>query len=182
MTREKGFDLLLKAFQRSRLAESDWHLAIVGDGVERAALLEQAISLGIANALTLPGHVKDVGRWLAISDIFVLPSRYEGFPNALIEAMQMGRACVSFDCPSGPRDLVEDGHNGLLIKAEDVDGLSSAMQLLASDPELRCRLGAEASRVARDFSPASVYGRWLALIDAVATGRGNVFPGEPDAT
>jgi GalNAc-alpha-(1->4)-GalNAc-alpha-(1->3)-diNAcBac-PP-undecaprenol alpha-1,4-N-acetyl-D-galactosaminyltransferase len=171
MTREKGFDLLLEAFHRSRLAQSDWHLAIAGDGVERAALLEQAISLGIANALTLPGHVNDVGRWLAMSDIFVLPSRYEGFPNALIEAMQMGRPCVSFDCPSGPRDLVEDGRNGLLIKAEDVDGLSAALRRLASDPELRRRLGAEASHVAREFSPADVYGKWLALIDAVAAGN-----------
>ncbi len=180
MTREKGFDLLLEAFHRSGLAESGWHLAIAGDGVERAALLDQAVSLGIGNALTLPGRVNDVGRWLAMSDIFVLPSRYEGFPNALIEAMQMGRPCVSFDCPSGPRELVEDGRNGLLIKAGDVDGLSSALRRLASDPELRRRLGAEASRVAREFSPASVYGKWLALIDAVAAGNA-VFPSGPGA-
>jgi GalNAc-alpha-(1->4)-GalNAc-alpha-(1->3)-diNAcBac-PP-undecaprenol alpha-1,4-N-acetyl-D-galactosaminyltransferase len=171
MTREKGFDLLLEAFHRSRLAESGWHLAIAGEGVERAALLEQATSLGIANALTLPGRVNDVGRWLVMSDIFVLSSRYEGFPNALLEAMQTARACVSFDCPSGPSELVEDGRNGLLIKAEDVDGLSAALRRLASDPELRRRLGAEASRVAREFSPASVYGKWLALIDAVAAGN-----------
>jgi glycosyltransferase involved in cell wall biosynthesis len=171
LARQKGFDLLLDAFARSGLMADGWHLAILGEGGERQALLGQAAALGLGDALTLPGHVADIGPWLAQSDIFALPSRYEGFPNALLEAMQTGRACVSFDCPSGPGDLVQDGRNGLLVAAEDIDGLSHALRRLAADGELRRRLGAAASLAAREFSPASVYAKWLALIDAVATGN-----------
>lgn len=183
LTREKGFDLLLEAFARSGLIGEGWHLAILGEGSERETLLAQAAALGLADALTLPGHLTDIGPWLAQADIFALPSRYEGFPNALLEAMQTGRACVAFDCPSGPRDLVENERNGLLVGAEDVDGLSTALRRLASDPALRRRLGAEAAKVAGGFSPASIYGKWLALIDAVAAGNAAAMfsPTAPDA-
>jgi len=170
LAKQKGFDLLLDAVTRAGLVSEGWQLAILGDGSERAALMRQAAELGIADALTLPGYVNDIGAWLAQSDIFVLCSRYEGFPNALLEAMQAGRACISFDCPSGPRDLVADGRNGLLVDAGDVDGLSAALRRLGADPELRRRLGAEASEVGEQFAPARVYGKWLALIDAVAAG------------
>ena len=171
LARQKGFDLLLEAFHRSRLAEHKWRLAIIGEGPEREALVGQATSLGIAEALTLPGYVSDIGGWLVSSDIFVLSSRYEGFPNALLEAMQMGRACVSFDCPSGPRDLVANGRSGLLVPAEDVEGLSTALQRLAADPDLRLRLGQQACVVAEQFAPARIYGKWLRLLDAMAAGN-----------
>jgi glycosyltransferase involved in cell wall biosynthesis len=167
---EKGFDLLLEAFGRSGLMRDGWRLEIMGEGCERNALSRRAEALGISQALSLPGRIDGIGPRLAAADIFVLSSRYEGFPNALLEAMQMGKACVSFDCPSGPHDLIEDGRNGLLVPAEDVDGLSAALKRLARDADLRRRLGAEAAGVAEQFSPARVYGRWLNLIDAVAAG------------
>jgi len=168
LAEQKGFDLLLDAFYRAGLARTGWQLAILGEGPERSALEQQATRLGIAGALTLPGFV-DVGQWLERADLFVLSSRFEGFPNALMEAMQTGLACVSFDCPSGPRDLIENNRNGLLVPAEDVGGLTEALQRLAADPDLRSRLGAEASKVSEQFSPALVYGKWLRVIDAVAT-------------
>jgi GalNAc-alpha-(1->4)-GalNAc-alpha-(1->3)-diNAcBac-PP-undecaprenol alpha-1,4-N-acetyl-D-galactosaminyltransferase len=171
LAKQKGFDLLLDAVSRAGLVNDGWHVTILGDGSERDALMQQAAELGIAHALTLPGYVNDIGSWLAQSDMFVLCSRYEGFPNALLEAMQAGRACIGFDCPSGPRDLVANGRNGLLVDAGDVDGLSAALRRLAADPELRRRLGAEASEVGEQFSPARMYGKWLALIDAVAAGN-----------
>jgi glycosyltransferase involved in cell wall biosynthesis len=169
-TKQKGFDLLLEAFHRSGLMQIGWSLAILGEGPELSALEQQAAQLGIAPALTMPGFV-DVTPWLKQADLFVLSSRFEGFPNVLVEAMQMRRACISFACPSGPRDLIENNRNGLLVAAEDVGGLSEALQRLAADPGLRERLGAEASRVSEQFSPALVYGKWLSLIDAVATGN-----------
>jgi GalNAc-alpha-(1->4)-GalNAc-alpha-(1->3)-diNAcBac-PP-undecaprenol alpha-1,4-N-acetyl-D-galactosaminyltransferase len=170
LTEQKGFDLLLDAFHRSGLAQIGWHLAILGEGPERYALKQQATKLGIADVASLPGFV-DVGLWLGRSDIFVLSSRFEGFPNALMEAMQMQRACVSFDCPSGPRDLIENGRNGLLIPPQDVTALSEALQRLAADPVLRRDLGMEASKIGEQFSPALVYGKWLRLIDAVSAKR-----------
>ena len=167
MTEQKGFDLLLDAFYRSDLAQKGWHLTILGEGPERSALEQQATKLGVADVVSLPGFV-DVGQWLGRSDIFVLSSRYEGFPNALMEAMQMHRACVSFDCPSGPRELIESDRNGLLIPPQDVIALSEALQRLAADPVLRRRLGAEASKIGEQFSPALVYAKWLELIDTVS--------------
>ena len=169
LTEQKGFDLLLDAFHRSGLARAGWHLAILGEGPARSALEQQATALGMAEAVTFPGFV-DVGQWLRRADLFVLSSRYEGFPNALMEAMQMQRACISFDCPSGPRDLIENDRNGLLVPPQDVAALSEALQRLAADPALRSRLGAEASKVGQQFSPALVYAKWLNLIDAVASG------------
>jgi GalNAc-alpha-(1->4)-GalNAc-alpha-(1->3)-diNAcBac-PP-undecaprenol alpha-1,4-N-acetyl-D-galactosaminyltransferase len=164
LNEQKGFDLLLDAFHRSSLAQREWHLVILGQGPERSVLEQQAARLQIADAVTLPGFV-EVGEWLARADIFVLSSRYEGFPNALVEAMQMQRACVSFDCPSGPRDLIENDRNGLLVPAQDVAGLAEALGRLAADPVLRRRLGAQASKVGEQLSPALVYGMWLGLID-----------------
>jgi glycosyltransferase involved in cell wall biosynthesis len=174
LEKQKGFDLLLDAFHRSGLMQKGWTLAILGNGPERSALEQQAAELRIAPALTMPGFV-DVAPWLKQTDLFVLSSRFEGFPNVLVEAMQMRRACISFACPSGPGDLVENNRNGLLIPAEDVDGLSEALKRLAVDPNLRDRLGAEASRVSERFSPALVYGRWLSLIDAVARQNAAIF-------
>ncbi len=170
LNEQKGFDLLLEAFCRSGLARAGWRLVILGEGPERSALQQQAAALGIADKVALPGFV-EVGQWLKRADIFVMSSRYEGFPNALMEAMQMQRACVSFDCPSGPRDLIENDRNGLLVAPQDVAALSEALQRLAADPALRSRLGAEASKIGERFSAASVFAKWLGLIDAVASGN-----------
>jgi GalNAc-alpha-(1->4)-GalNAc-alpha-(1->3)-diNAcBac-PP-undecaprenol alpha-1,4-N-acetyl-D-galactosaminyltransferase len=170
LVKQKGFDLLLDAFHRSRLMENGWHLTILGEGVERDALELQATKLGIADAVTLPGFVSNVGQWLMQADIFVLSSRYEGFPNALMEAMQLGRATISFDCQSGPKDLIENNYNGYLVPAEDIHGLSEALRHVALDASLRSRLGTEAIKISDRFSPETVYKRWLQLLDTVATG------------
>lgn len=171
LTRQKGFDLLLDAFHRSGLMHHGWHLAILGEGVERGALLQQVSSLGIADAVTLPGYLSDVGLWLRQADLFVLSSRYEGFPNVLMEAMQLGKASVSFDCPSGPSELVEGGVNGCLVQPGDVVSLAETMKRVALDPDLRGRLGTAAAKVSERFSPAAIYGRWIRLIDLAAAGE-----------
>jgi GalNAc-alpha-(1->4)-GalNAc-alpha-(1->3)-diNAcBac-PP-undecaprenol alpha-1,4-N-acetyl-D-galactosaminyltransferase len=175
LNEQKGFDLLLDAFCRSGLARAGWRLVVLGEGPERPALKQQATALGIADAVTFPGFV-EVGQWLRRADIFVMSSRYEGFPNALMEAMQMQRACISFDCPSGPRDLIENDRDGLLVPPQDVAALSEALQRLAADPALCSRLGAEASKIGERFSAASVYAKWLNLIDSVASKGSKKLP------
>jgi glycosyltransferase involved in cell wall biosynthesis len=170
LDKQKGFDLLLEAFSRSGLPGAGWSLVILGRGGELAALKQQAAALGIANAVTFAGFM-EVGPWLAQADLFVLSSRFEDFPNALMEAMQMQRACISFDCLSGPSDLIENEQNGVLVAPQDVAALSEALKRLAADPALRSRLGAEAGKVSERFSHTRIYGKWLALIDAVAAGK-----------
>lgn len=170
LSEQKGFDLLLEAYYRAGLVGAGWRLVILGEGPEREALEGQARALGIGDMVSFPGFV-DIGPFLRKAGFFVLSSRYEGFPNVLMEAMQLGLPCISFDCPSGPRDLVTNEQNGLLLPPQDVSSLSAALARLAADPELRARLGSGAAGVNQQFSQARIYGKWLALLDDIAAGK-----------
>ena len=166
LARQKGFDLLLRAFAGTGLADQGWRAVILGEGEDRTALSQLSDQLGVSGSVEMPGHVTDVAGWITRSAVFALPSRYEGFPNALLEAMQLGTACVSFDCPSGPRDLIDSGVNGLLIPAEDVDALTEALRQLALDQPLRQRLAHEAARVSETFAADRVYKLWTEALES----------------
>ncbi|MDB5576454.1 MAG: glycosyltransferase family 4 protein [Bradyrhizobium sp.] len=166
LARQKGFDLLLRAFAGTGLADKGWRVVILGEGEDRKALAQLSDDLGVSGSVEMPGHVSDVSGWITRSGIFALPSRYEGFPNALLEAMQLATACVSFDCPGGQRDLIEHGVNGLLIQAEDVDALAQALRQLALDQPLRERLAREAAKVSETFAEDRVYRLWSEALDA----------------
>jgi GalNAc-alpha-(1->4)-GalNAc-alpha-(1->3)-diNAcBac-PP-undecaprenol alpha-1,4-N-acetyl-D-galactosaminyltransferase len=171
LSREKGFDLLLDGFARSRLPTSGWHLTILGDGPERVALQAQAAALGLKECTRFTGVVTDPFLWLREADIFVLSSRFEGFPNALLEAMACGLAVIAFDCESGPRAIVRHDRDGLLVSPEDVDALAGALDALAADEELRRRLGAAARRVVDRYALPDVAAAWETLIGEVIERR-----------
>ena len=101
------------------------------------------------------------------ADLFVLSSRFEGLPNALLEAMSEGVACVSFDCTAGPRELIQHGENGWLVPAEDVDGLAAAFDTLMQDDALRARLGTRARDVCKLYSVSEILGQWNTLLASV---------------
>ncbi len=165
---EKGYDVLLRAFAASGLAARGARLTILGEGAERAALESLARDLGIAAAVSLPGVVAEPERWMARCTLFVLSSRYEGFPNALLEAMAMGCPVIAADCDSGPRHIIRDGTDGVLVPVEDADALAAALGRLMGDAALRARLGAAAVAVRERFAKAAILRRWEALIEAVA--------------
>jgi len=164
LSRVKGLDLLLRAFAVSGLKGTGGRLTILGEGPERAFLESLAGELGITEAVSLPGIVQDPERWMAQCALFVLPSRYEGFPNALLEAMAMGCAVVAADCPSGPRELVLDGENGLLVPPENIEALAAALKTLMGDAALRRRLGERAVSVRQRFAREAIIERWESLI------------------
>jgi glycosyltransferase involved in cell wall biosynthesis len=143
---------------------------IFGEGTERTALQEQIDRRGGRGQVSLCGRAAKMGPHLATASMFVLSSRFEGFPNALTEAMSWGVPVVACDCPTGPRELVEDGVNGRLVAADDVGALRAAMAELMRSPEDRCRLGAEARRSLHRFAPNEIVDRWDALLEEV-TGR-----------
>jgi GalNAc-alpha-(1->4)-GalNAc-alpha-(1->3)-diNAcBac-PP-undecaprenol alpha-1,4-N-acetyl-D-galactosaminyltransferase len=161
---QKGFDLLLRAFAQIAASHPSWALRIVGEGGERAALTDQARTLGIADRVELAGRVDNVFPLLAAADLFVLSSRFEGFPNALAEAMSAGLPVIAFDCRSGPSALIRHEVDGLLVPPEDVAGLAAAMHRLIANPAERAALAARASEVVERYSEAAIMNRWEELL------------------
>lgn len=145
LTAQKGFDLLLDAFSAIAEAVPAWQLVIWGEGPDRQQLERQVERLGLAGRVRLPGLSEVPGSWVSTGSCFVLPSRYEGFPNVLLEAMQARMAVVAFDCEYGPSELIEHQRNGLLVANGDVRELSEALLRVMTDPPLRARLAAQAS-------------------------------------
>jgi GalNAc-alpha-(1->4)-GalNAc-alpha-(1->3)-diNAcBac-PP-undecaprenol alpha-1,4-N-acetyl-D-galactosaminyltransferase len=162
---QKGFDLLIEAFARAAADQPNWSLVILGEGPERRRLEELIHSSGLEARVRLPGWVADPTEVLRNCDAFVLSSRYEGFPNALLEAMALGMPAVAIDCPSGPADIVRHEVDGLLVPRDDVPALTAAIGRLLLDDQLRARLGKEASRVVDRFSSERYYARWDAVLD-----------------
>lgn len=122
----KNYPLLLSAFSRLR-TETECRLIILGEGRLRESLTKQIAVLGIEQDVDLPGFVDDPFPWMYHAELFVLASLWEGLPNALIQAMACGTKIVSTDCPSGPREILEDGKWGRLVPTDDVGALYEAM-------------------------------------------------------
>jgi glycosyltransferase involved in cell wall biosynthesis len=121
-----------------------------------------------AASLDMPGVVRDPERWMARCAFYVLPSRYEGFPNALLEAMAMGCPVIAADCDSGPSELIRHGENGLMVPVEDVEALAQAMQSLVSDHELRMDLGSAVGAVREQYSRAVIVNEWRkVMVEAI---------------
>ena len=165
---QKGFDLLIEAWKPVTAAHPDWQLRIYGRGHLRAALKRQVADAGLADEVFLMGATRDLGAALAQGSVFVLSSRYEGFGIVLVEAMSKGMAVVSFDCPRGPGEIIDDGHDGVLVPNGDVAALSRALLDVVGDEERRRALGAAAVQSARRYDPAVVGKDWVSLIDELA--------------
>lgn len=161
LAEQKQFDLLVEVFAQLAPEHPQWDLVILGEGPLRSDLQRQIASLGMAGRIRLPGVVGDIGNELAASDLFALSSRFEGFPNVLLEAMASGLACVAFDCPSGPRELSDEGRGARLVPPGDTGALRRELDALMGDAGLRESLGAAArSVVAGRFAPAAILALW----------------------
>lgn len=159
---QKGFDLLVQA--TAQCEQRNWSLLILGEGPDRERLESMVKQYGLETRVHMPGNVSSVVSALRQACMFVLSSRYEGFPNALLEAMSCGLPVISFDCPSGPGDIIEDGVNGVLVPAEDVQGLACAIDRLMTDRNERQRLGDEARNVITMFSIEKIMDSWQQLL------------------
>ncbi|MBX3739293.1 MAG: glycosyltransferase family 4 protein [Candidatus Didemnitutus sp.] len=166
LARQKGFDYLLPALACVAERFPDWRLRIIGEGGERARLEKQAAELGLRDRVDLPGLRPEIGVEYAGAKIFVLPSRYEGFPNALVEAMAAGLPVVAAQCRGGIAEIIRDGQNGLLFPPGNVPVLAEALERLMGSADLRERLGGQASRVAETYSVARVMAQWEQAVAA----------------
>ena len=173
LSREKGYAKLIQAYALAFGDDPGWRLRIWGDGPLREELLNLVGRLQLADRVRLCGLTDDPWAELAAGQIFALSSEYEGFPNAMLEAMAVGLPCVAFDCPSGPRELADEGRAAIMIPPGDIDGFAAALRRLADDGAQRIALGRHAAAYVRGrFAQASVMAAWDALIGQVTLARG----------
>ena len=131
----KGFDLLIESF--AKLKNQDWELHIAGGDEEGEALKEQAERLGVINRIKFLGKVKEIDKCYAYAGMFVIPSRSEGFPNALAEAMTAGCCCIAFDFVAGPNEMITNGVDGILVPSGDTQKLAEAIDDLIVKDDFR---------------------------------------------
>lgn len=165
LDRQKGFDLLVRAFALVCRQVDDLPLVVYGSGPERDSLIALAAELGIGDRVVLAGASVRPGGWASPGDIFVLSSRYEGFPNVLLEALAAGMATVSFDCPWGPGEIIGTSGAAMLVEPENTGALASAIVEVARDRALRQRLAASGPRLAAAFSQEAVLAQWDGILD-----------------
>jgi glycosyltransferase involved in cell wall biosynthesis len=164
LSRQKGFDLLIKAFEEVALAHPGWILRIFGSGQSRDELAAMIAARGLDGRVILKARTPTFGQELAGASVYVLSSRFEGMPMVIIEAMSKGLAVVAFDCPQGPAELITHREDGLLVPAEDVAALTAALTEVIEDEALRLRLGERARRSAQAYDLAVVGAQWDALL------------------
>ena len=138
----KGFDLLLESI--ALIKNQEWQLHIAGGDENGETLKQQAEKLGIRHRVKFLGAVKDIDRCYAYAGIYVIPSRSEGFPNALAEAMAAGCCCVAFDFVAGPRDLISHNNNGIIVPESDIHAMAKTIDELILDDKKRVLLGKNA--------------------------------------
>jgi glycosyltransferase involved in cell wall biosynthesis len=163
-TRQKGYDLLIPAYVPVAARHPEWRLRIFGRGKLRTELEALIAEHGLADSVSLEPPARDLAVEMERASIYVLSSRFEGLPLVLLEAMSKGMAVVSFDCPTGPGEVVDDHRNGILVPAKDVEALSAGMLELVDDEELRRRCAAAAVETARGFTMDQVGPMWEALL------------------
>jgi glycosyltransferase involved in cell wall biosynthesis len=164
---EKGFDVLIAAFVRVHAQHPAWRLEIAGEGPLRSALAEQIEAAGLGESVALRGHVPTARERMCDAAIFVLASRNEAYPMVVCEAMAAGAAVVATDCPTGPREIITAGVDGLLVPPDDAPALAEALLKLITNAALREKLAAAAHVGARRFASETVMPQWDGLVRQV---------------
>lgn len=167
LEQQKGFDLLIKAFSKVKDTYAEWTLTILGEGPLRSELEYMLNDLKLNEHVHLIGRVKDPYAYLKQADIFVMSSRFEGFPNALCEAMASGLPVISTDCPYGPREIIRNNVDGILVPNEDLFELATAIARLMSDEQERKNLAKHALEVITRFNVDDIMKDWETILGKV---------------
>jgi glycosyltransferase involved in cell wall biosynthesis len=163
LSEEKGFHTLIDCFANLAERHLEWDLVILGEGRQRSELEALIERTGLDSRIRLVGQVGNVGDWYQIADLYVMCSRFEGFPNTLAEAMAHGVPSVSFDCDTGPRDIIRHELDGLLIESANAHDLQIALERLMGDDDLRHDYASRATEARHRFSTAVTVEKWERL-------------------
>lgn len=159
----KGHKYLIDAFSKCK-SNQDWKLVILGEGALRKDLEQQINKLNLQDKVVLVGAVHNVDDWLRKSSIFAFTSLSEGFPNALAEAMSASLPCVSFDCITGPKDLIEHEESGYLVDVGNVSDFSNKLDILMGSKKLREEFGEKSKITANTLDLKSISERYFAFL------------------
>jgi glycosyltransferase involved in cell wall biosynthesis len=162
---QKGFARLMDAFAAIHADHPTWDLVILGAGPDKQRLEAQRDKLGLNGHVFLPGRAGNVGDWYKHASIFAMASLFEGFPNALLEAMAHGLPVISMDCDTGPRDIIVNGVNGLLVRSGDRDAFAQGLRQLMENGNLRQQLSVKACDVITEYSADHISRQWLDIFD-----------------
>lgn len=163
LTAQKGFDMAVDVAAKVLLGHPDWRWSILGEGEDRPMLERKIADAKLDGRLVLEGRVNDMGEWYRKAAVFVLTSRFEGLPMVLLEAKAHKLPIVSFDCLTGPSDVVDDGENGDLVAEGDVDGMAVKLAALMENGERRQRYSDRALQHAERFDKDYIVRQWKAL-------------------
>jgi len=170
LSNQKGFDRLVPAFAKVVEKFPDWQLHIYGTGPDKGKLKRAIRDADVGDNVILKGLVPGLEEAFRNASIYAMSSRYEGLPMVLLEAMSQGLPIVSFDCPEGPRQLITDDVNGLLVREGDVDALADALLRLIEDPAERHRMGRAGLDRAQSYTADAVVTRWEELFARLGHG------------
>ena len=165
LTSQKGFDLLIEAWSLVESKHPNWLLNIYGEGEDRSKLEKMIIDKTLNN-ITLKGLTNDVQAVYDNAAFYVMSSRYEGFGMVLIEAQSRGLPTISFDCASGPAEIIEDGVNGYLVKNLDIKALANRIICLIENESVRESFSSNALISAKRFEPKVIIKQWVDLIES----------------
>ena len=169
---QKGFDLLLEIWEKIAAQHTDWVLELWGGG-DKEAMLNRIKKKGIEHSFLLCGVTKDLELIYSNKAFLVSTSRYEGMPMVLLEAISFGLPVISFEYECGPRDIITDGVDGILVKNGDVDLFVKAMGILMNDAELRTTMGCNALNKYKKFLPTPIMEQWNNLFDELYDSNGS---------
>jgi glycosyltransferase involved in cell wall biosynthesis len=169
LTKGKGFDLLIDAFEQVVARHQDWQLRIYGKGGQGAALSRRIHRRHLYNNVFLMGRTEQLAGELAKASVYALSSRFEGFGMVIVEAMSQGLPVVCFDCPFGPREIITHRHDGILVPEGDVPAFAAALEGLMDDRRLLRNMGAHAYDTATRYETSQILPRWEQLYEELST-------------
>lgn len=170
---QKGFSNLIRAFSSVQAAHPQWDLVILGEGALRPELERVAKEYGLSGRVYFPGRVGNLADWYAAASLFALSSEFEGFPNALLEAMAHGVPAISYDCDTGPAEIIRNNIDGVLIRPGDTEAFAKAMDSLMGNPSTLAIMGDSARAVRDRFAMSEVLAMWEQVLVAVAARDGS---------
>ncbi|RJG04264.1 glycosyltransferase family 4 protein [Noviherbaspirillum sedimenti] len=168
LSKQKNFEVLIDVFSKIAPKHPDWDLVILGEGPDREMLESRIRDAMLGARIFMPGIAGNVGQWYSRADLYVMSSRFEGFPNVLAEALAYGVPAVSFDCDTGPRDIIRHGVDGFLVPVGNAVELQAMLERVMRDSQLRQELASRANDVRERFSLVKIADMWESLFNKLS--------------